>query len=329
MGIKVALIGYKGHWKNYISEIKSLPDVEWTAFAPGSPEEGEQGVLNFEDYSSNLIKYESWQNLLEKENIQVAVVSPPNYLTSEISIACAKRKIHVLSEKPLALELSALKTLKETFEENKVKMGVMFQLRYSPHFFTAWQLVKKGAIGKPVHANGQKSYKLGQRAAWMRIRKTFGGTIPWVAIHAIDFVRFVTGLEYTYVYATHENVSNPDHNELEDVANLLFKFEKGGSATITADYLRPEKAPTHEDDRLRVCGSKGVIEVMNGKITLINGEGVQYPKLEKPPNQFEDFLEGVFKGKNPLIGFDEGFKVTEIALKARDSADNGTRVALR
>jgi len=47
----------------------------------------------------------------------------------------------------------------------------------------------------------------------------------------------------------------------EDHAGLLLRLANGGTATCHLDFLRPEAAPTHGDDGLRIAGSEGVLEV--------------------------------------------------------------------
>ena len=64
---------------------------------------------------------------------------------------------------------------------------------------------------------------------------------------------------------------------------------------MTIDYLRPNNAPTHDDDRLRVVGTKGIIEVINNKVLLIVDDipGVREVPLEQEGSIFLDFLKRV------------------------------------
>jgi predicted dehydrogenase len=328
MSVNVALIGFAGHWSHALEGIQELEDVKWTCYAPGGPEEDHGGIPEHPAYSPAIKKYDKWQDLLSKENIQVAVITPCFYRTSEIAREFAESSIHVLCEKPLAITHEGLEKLKAAVRKNNVRCGVLLGMRLSPAFYTAYRAVRNGRIGEPLHAYGQKSYKLGQRPDWMRKRKTFGGTIPWVGIHAIDFVRWITGLEYVSVTAHHANLANPDHDELEDSAVALFRFNNGGFAEISMDYLRPGSAPSHGDDRIRVAGSSGVIEVIHEKTYLIDDKGEHELEPEIPPPLFTDFYNSVYRGTTPVIGHEDGFKLTEIALKTRDAADQQRSVEL-
>ena len=63
--------------------------------------------------------------------------------------------------------------------------------RYDPWFYTAKCLIDEGAIGDIRLLSARKSYRLGQRAPFFRERALHGGLIPWVAIHGIDFIRYL------------------------------------------------------------------------------------------------------------------------------------------
>lgn len=93
-------------------------------------------------------------------------------------------------------------------------------------------------------------------------------------------------------------------------------------AAVTADMLRPASAPTHGDDRVRVVGTKGVIELESGIVTLINGEaaGVQTLQNEPAADIFDDFLD-MLEGKENGLDSEGAIESTRWALAARDYAD--------
>ena len=150
--------------------------------------------------------------------------------------------------------------------------------------------------------NGQKSYKAGKRGPLFHKRETYGGTIPWVGIHALDWVLWFSGKRVKTVSAVQSSMANNHNGTMEATAICLFQLEDEVVAHINIDYLRPQTAETHGDDRIRIAGTKGVIEVRGGKVYLINGEaeGQRELPLLQPPQIFEDFA-GSLEGKTSLI----------------------------
>ena len=121
----------------------------------------------------------------------------------------------------------------------------------------------------------QKTYKWGKsRPDFYRSRKTFPGLAPWVGIHAFDWLHWILGDVFTEVQGREGTAARPDFPACGSQAAFLLSMGNGGVASVTLDYLRPETAPTHGDERLRIAGSRGVIEtaLVERKATLITAD---------------------------------------------------------
>jgi len=323
MALRVGLIGTIGHIKYVLDGIPQLEDVELVAAAKGVPEDDLKSVRNHEAFNDNTTFYEDWQQMIDKESLDIVSVCRPYPMNTEASIAALDRNIHVISEKPVATSLESLAKLEEAVSKSEARMSAMFGMRFVPAFQAARKVVAEGLIGTPVLATGQKSYKFGTRPEFFRERETYGGSILWVAIHAVDFVRYVAGVEYTQVAALHSNLIKTDYPGCEDNGGILFRLSNGGTAMVNLDYLRPSTAPTHGDDRLRIAGSDGVVEVTEWeKATLIQvGHEPRELPLEKAGNLLVDFV-GELRGESThIIGPEEATYVTRLCLLARESAD--------
>jgi predicted dehydrogenase len=234
-----------------------------------------------------------------------------------------KRNIDLFVEKPIATTLAELAEVKSAYEKSDSKLAAMFGIRYQPWFLTAYKYIKEGAVGEVRLMNAQKSYRLGQREDFYKKRETYGGTIPWVGSHAIDWMQWLSGKDFKSVYASHSTIANQNHGELEVSALCHFDFENQAAGSVNIDYLRPQNATSHDDDRIRIAGDKGVIEVLKEKVYLINDEieGNRELPLVKKKEIFADFLDWVKGNGDCMITAEESFRVTEAALQARRSAD--------
>ena len=116
--------------------------------------------------------------------------------------------------------------------------------------------------------SAQKSYRYGSRPSWYADRDIYGGTLLWVASHGIDAIRYVSGLELTHVTGHHGNLSHPELGSFEDHVSVLYQAKDGATALAHADFSRPKEAATHGDDRIRVAGSEGVVELRSARTYL-------------------------------------------------------------
>jgi predicted dehydrogenase len=330
--IRVGLIGRDGHYETILSSIPKLSNVHWVAYAKGRPNEDSAWVEKHPAASGETRVYDNYPEMLEKEPLEVVGVCLPLYQNAEASIAAARRGIHVLSEKPAATTLSDLTRLEQAVHQSRVHYSIMLDMRTQPIFQAARQAVRAGAVGEVILISSQKSYKYGPERPWFyKERKTYGGTIPWIGIHALDFMQWVSGQKYTAVAAYEGNKAHPQSPGCEDYAGLLLRLANGGTATCHLDFLRPEVAPTHGDDRLRIAGSEGVLEVWGNekRASLISLRG-KSGDLPLPPaiDFFSAFIAQLRGESQPLVSSAEAFDITRTCLKARDAADTQAWVAL-
>lgn len=330
--VRVGLIGTDGHTDVILGAIPRLAGVELVAFAKSLPEDDAAAVRRNKAFTEKTRIYDQFEPMLEKEELDVVGVCLPYYRNAEASIAAAKKGIHIVSEKPLATTLASLAVLKEAVSQSGVRLTSLMNMRCFPPYRAARNAVQKGLVGEPILLTSQKSYKFGGGRPWFYKKlETYGGTIPWAGIHSIDFMRWTSGREYVQVSAWHGNQCHPDYPGFQDHAGALFKLDNGGTAMTNLDYLRPETAPTHGDDRLRIAGSEGVVEVIGSeeRVVLVSAaEGPRELELPEPVDFFADFLAELAGEGKHLISQADAFRMTEICLIARQAAETGKWLAL-
>jgi predicted dehydrogenase len=251
----------------------------------------------------------------------------------KVALECLERGIHVVTDKPAVntwAEWSAAEALTRMHPD--LYLLTEFGTRVNPAYRAAFDAVQQGRIGRPVLVRAQKSYRFGVRPAFFKQREHFAGLVMWVASHALDYMRWVSGLEFTSFQGLQGNVSQPDYGEMEDHVALLAEMTGDATATLTADYLRPDSAPTHGDDRLRVAGTRGIVEVIDGICTLITHEEPPEVIGRGPAGdlataqELVDTLRGNGQG---LFSTAETLRTHRAMLAARDAADWGRQVQLR
>jgi len=112
--------------------------------------------------------------------------------------------------------------------------------------------------------------------------------------------------------------------DMENTTASIFRLDNGGTAALHMDYLRPETAATHGDDRLRLAGTKGVVEYQAATgVTVLSEKEKPHVVTELPPGRslFLDFLDSVYNGKPVGLSMPDIWRANEIVLGARDSAE--------
>ncbi|MFP4522071.1 MAG: Gfo/Idh/MocA family protein [Fibrobacterota bacterium] len=321
--MKICVIGSSGHYQNACSQASAREGVSITAAAPGHKDEK---PANLSEYKSLPVPrtYSDYREMLDSEKPDAAIVNSRFDLNGKIAADILERGINVYCEKPVASSLEDLEILRKQIKKDGPLFCAMHELRYSPGMQSARAALRQKDLGGLIMITAQKSYRLNSRPEFYRNRATYSGTIPWVGSHAVDWIYWFSGKKFISGSAVHTNMYNNGHRDLEMSAHATMLMEGGIPAGMNLDYARPAGAPTHGDDRVRICCERGVIEVKDETASLINEEGIQSPlPIPKISGIFSDFLDKL-TGKSPsdLPTPEDSLYITEICLKLRDSADN-------
>jgi predicted dehydrogenase len=209
----------------------------------------------------------------------------------------------------------------------------MHTMRAVPELAAVRRAVRDGAVGDPLMSFSQKTYKWGKtRPDSYRLRATFPGLAPWVGIHAFDWLHWILGDVFTEVLGREGAMARPDFPACASQAAFVLTTHDGGVAAVTLDYLRPESAATHGDERLRIAGTRGVIEtaLVEREVTLTTADRPPRPVPMGPQvDLFTQFARSLRGGGPPPLALHEACRVTEVALKAQQAAETGRVVSLR
>ncbi len=308
--VRVVIIGKEGHTAEVTAPAKLLPDIQIVA-----------QVDSQADYRA----------VLDREKPDLVGVCNDNGARAAAIMACAERGLHFIAEKPFAIHLEDLAKCRKAVEKSGVRYTMMLPLRFMPHFLALKQIVASGQIGDVAQIGGQKSYKPAPGVAWRSKAATYGGTIPWVGIHMADLMRWTSGREFVATAAFQARIGWPELGDRENTAAALFSLDNGGVATLRMDYLRPDAARTHEDDRLRLAGTKGVAEYQASTgVTLMTYDAPPRVVTTLPAAQslFVEFLRAIYlQGPDP-IALADIWRMNEICLKTRDAANSSRVVKL-
>lgn len=322
--VRVGLIGLDGHIAEATRVARNYPQVRITAYAAETDRDRmrARGVREIEQAAV----YDDFRKMLDAEKLDAVCICDQNWRRAESVVECLERKIPTAAEKPMGISIAEMERVQSTAERTGTPLTMLLPMRFAPAFTAMRDAVRGGAIGEAIQLSGQKSYQLGDsRPDWMKERETFGGTIPYIACHTVDLLRFISGRDMVRTSAFHGHVAFPETREMENTASISYLLDNGGTASVRLDYLRPKAAGGHGDDRIRIAGSRGVIEYRAGKVHLMTDDQVPH---ELPPSPdradlFADFLSAVHGGTTPMLTQEDLFRVTRIVLRSREAADSG------
>lgn len=323
--MRFVIIGASGHYDSAIRAAEACPGISLCGIAPGWPGEGMAGPAAAARAAGLEAPYfDDWVEMVGRVRPDIGVVNTRFDLTEPIAARLLRMGIHVFGEKPAGITLAQLDDLELAHGEGKARYLSMLTYFYEPPFHRAYRLIRDGAVGRVRLIGAQKSYRLGKRDAFYGDIGTYGGTIPWVGVHAASWAYWLSGRSaFLSACGSASSAYNRGNGSLDVSCVMHFEMEDGILFTASLDYLRPECAPTHGDDRVRVAGTDGVVEVAGGQVSVLGGRfsgaAPQDDAHGADENIFRAFVDSI-EGKPARFDARDCFAITRAVLCAQESA---------
>jgi predicted dehydrogenase len=338
---RLAIVGLDhDHVWGLLKMIADEPDAELVAIADPHPELVEKakaavptGVKFFSDYLP----------MLNEVKPQAVIVTTANNRHLEILRACAKRKVHFDTEKPMAASGADAREMERLAREAGIKLMVNYASAWPAASQEAIRRIEAGEIGniqkivvQVGHAGPKEIGASKYFTEWLYDpAKNGAGALIDFGCYGADWAMVLKGRPQR-VYATSLKLKTEQHNAVEDDATVLLEYP---DATA---ILMPSWDWSYGKGQVEIFGSKGSFLVrIDGLLlqpakepnTLANPQGKLMETPQVPPekrNGVAYFLYCIRNDK-PIEGpvsASINVGVNEIIDAAKESIRTGRAVAL-
>ncbi len=314
----IALYGENGH--QIFSQLQQNPDCTLIAAAKLS----EASIEILRQRYPDLTVYQTLEQLLADARIDlVSVCSPIRASQADDCIAILQSGKHVYAEKPAALDEQSLERILEASGQSGKEFHEMATTAFEPPFYRLYAFMKNKPLGEVVQVYVQKSYKglIGRPQQ----DETDGGLTRWVGIHAFRFVEHIVGARIADVQTFETHLGNPvEDGGLHTASSCIMRLENGGVASACINYLNPRCFPTHGNETIRIFGTKGMAEVIDGGASATvyptDGEAYELPMIE-PPEFFDLYVNHLLYGSEMPFEIETELHPLRVAIRAKQNAD--------
>jgi len=247
-----------------------------------------------------------FDDLLKSKEVDIISITTPNDLHAEQAVAAARAGKHIVLEKPTGMNRKELVQIRDAVRKARVRTIVSFELRYNPYLSFVHWLRESGRLGDILFARFQYLSRITDWYAgwdWVRTKKGGGSHLLAAGCHAVDALRWCSGLEPVEVSAYATRFTKGYEFPTTITANMKLAPKWGGKASAKHPVLAQVVGSTD----LQLPYTFGV-ELMGTRATLRDDlitwkdEPIAVADLRRA-NPYADVTleEGTYGSGNPAI----------------------------
>lgn len=337
--LNFGIVGYGSIAEHHIKSIQALEDCALLAVTSSNPEKRKQIVEKYQVQA-----FATVEEMVALEALDVVCICTPNGFHLEPCLAAAKAGKHIITEKPLEINVDRCQQMIDACEEAGVILSCIFQNRYIPGYQKVLELVKGGHLGQLILANAYvkwfRSPEYYANNGWRGTLKGDGGAaLITQSIHYIDQLINLMGPVKSVIGKTKTLYHKI---EGEDIGTAILEFENGAIGTIegsTAIYAGfPEKLEVHGTEGSLVLEAGEIVEAkFKSDVALDLNQASGTTSASSNPNavdvalhieQFKHIVEAIRSNVQPEVNGHEAIKSIRVLNAIYESSKTKKEVTL-
>jgi predicted dehydrogenase len=335
MSLKIAFTG-AGYIANiHAQAAQNQPNVELVAVVEKFSDKSEVFAEKFDIRCC----YTSLEQLLDAGGVDALAVCTPNFLHAPQAIAALERGVHVLVEKPMAMNATEAERMCAAAEKSGATLMVAHCWRFDEDVL--WLKAQASRLGKIIRTKGYGVHTHWGPSGWFTQKELAGGgAMADMGIHALDTVRFLLGDPRPVSVYAKIGTYYTDF-DVDDTGVIIVNWDNGAVSYIESGWWQPHSDGPEAATQL--YGTQGFGQLFPTQLEIPNVEaqkvdviksGFRFPRKEHCPQSMYDaqmayFIECINSGKTPVPGGVEGLVNMRVVDAAYESARTGKVVELK
>jgi len=287
--------------------------------------------------------------MFARAGLDAVCIATPNKFHAPLTIAALKAGLHVLCEKPMAMNTAEALAMKAAADKARRNLMINFSYRFSPMSYALKQQVESGVIGDIYFGRTVWHRRRGMPGfgGWFGTKAlSGGGPLIDLGVHRLDLALWLMGYPspVAVLGAAYDKIAAPlaakakKTYTVEDLAAGLIRFDNGATLILEASWALHINENEHMVTSL--YGTRGGLVQrntdggysMSAEVYTEEGGHLFTKKLDRstirvPPSQHE-FVNSILEKRRPIATAEQGIKVMRILDAVYESARTGHEVRL-
>lgn len=297
------------------------------------------------EQDAGIRRYTDYRTMLAENDIALASIATESGIHAEIALHCIDRGVHVIIEKPMAMNMADAEEIIRRSEAQHVKVAACHQNRFNLAVQETHKALEAGRFGRlshgSIHVRWNRNSGYYKQAPWRGTWAQDGGCLMNQCIHGIDLLRWLLGDEVEEVYGVTRRQFH-DYLEAEDVGMAVVKFKNGAIGTIEGTT---NVYPENLEETLYLFGERGTVKIGGTSTNNIDvwnfadqsAEDAAKKALQEATSNvygnghtslFADMIDAIEHDRKPFVDAVAGRNALEMVLAVYKSQRTGMPVRL-
>lgn len=317
--------------RKWLEAIQAREDCEVVGIASRSPARAEELRRDFNLGAA--VVHAGWEEAADKGKADGVLITLPQSLHPEASLRALGAGLHVLVEKPLAVDLAGARDVYQAARTHPGQVVMVDQnFRWRPHVQALRRGIREGLIGRVGHIMFECRQQIRRKTVDAWREKMAEPFLLDYAIHHFDLMRYLTGDEAVRVVGLSFRPSWSWFDSNAAAAAIVTM--RSGMVVDYGGTMVSLGLETPQEGLITVIGDKGTLHLDDRSQVMLHGQGEAraLPQEPIPGGEFghalAEFLGAVREKRQPETHVAEHIRSLALLLAVLESSRRGGPVSL-
>lgn len=279
--------------------------------------------------------YTSFESMIDEGNLDLVVIAAGADVRPAMVSYAISKGVNTFAEKPLGLSVAEIEEVEKVITDNKdkAKFQVGFMRRFDEDYKYAKDFIESGQLGEVTYVRAYGIDPTSGLDTFVKFAKNSnsGGIYHDMSIHDIDAIRWLTGKEFSRVWAVGANFAKPELNEVGELETGIVQAVLDNN--IMVQLVAGRNAPHGYQVETEIMGTKGWLRLApvpeKNLVTIFDSTGARRECSANFPERFQraflaelkDFVNCIVNDEEPKVTAYDALMATKVALKCKESLE--------
>jgi predicted dehydrogenase len=333
--IRYAVVGLGNISQNaLLPGFKNARNSELAALVTSDPKKARAVAKRYGLDEDSTYSYDNYDACLRSGKVDAVYIGLPNHLHCDYTVRAARAGVHVLCEKPMAVDEAECRRMIQACERAGVKLMIAYRLHFEAANLEAVKIARSKKLGdlRMFSATFSQQVTPGNvRVAEPESRG--GGSVYDMGVYCLNAARYLFREEPLEVMACSASNGDPRFRKTAEMTTAILKFPHERLAVFTSSFGATDVS------EYTVVGTKGWLRMspaydysipLESELKIGDGKPrhKKFPRHDQFGAQLEYFSNCILLDRKPEPSGEEGLADIRVVRAILKSAGSGKPVKL-